>query len=158
MGLRFQAVDGFSERTDVVESHDSCLCRGLQKRMFRYSRVLCDFGDDSMRKRKVKESCRKRTAGGVMQPLLPYLLAACAPSAELVLDVQPTQGKAAAPTGHGMDDPYRALHGWPLVPHTVQRCSLPDVCLPSMRESRPDCLGATAVLQKLRLVSEPYSC
>ena len=41
-----------------------------------------------------------------MEPLLPYLLAACAPSAELILNVQPTPGKPAAPMAY----PYRALH------------------------------------------------
>ncbi len=98
MGLRLQVVDGFSDNSGAEETHDRCLCRGLQKRMFRYCGILCDFSDASMREQRVKQSYRRRTVGGVVQPLLPSLLAACAPQAELILYVEPTQGKPAAPT------------------------------------------------------------
>ena len=68
--------------------------------MFRYSSILSDFSEVTMLEREVKPSSSRRasTAGGVVLPLLPSLLAACAPAAELTLNVQATQGKPGAPT------------------------------------------------------------
>ena len=93
INVRFKSVDNLSEPTEFIQTHKRCLCRRLQKRMYRYSRVLCDFSDESMRERRVKKS--QRTAGGVVQPLLPSLLACCVPSAELTLIAKGTQGKPA---------------------------------------------------------------
>ena len=57
-----------------------------------------------------------------MQPLLPSLLAACAPQAELILTVKPTQGKPDAPMAY----PFRALQRWLLCNRTpFQMCTCP---------------------------------
>ena len=62
-------------------------CRWLQKRMTRYSHINCDFCDATM-----LEDVGNGSAGCVVPPLLPFLLAACAPSAKLKLFVAPDQG------------------------------------------------------------------
>ncbi len=102
--------------------------------MFRYSRVSCIFSDESMRERRVRKSLG--TAGGGVKPLLPSLLASCVPSAELTLVAKGTQGKPAEPSA--LLNLNGALHDWPIVCHTVQQCSLPDVSMLQMRGSHPD--------------------
>ncbi len=66
-------------------------CRWLQKRMRRYSHIICDFCDATMLERS--EDAGEGSASCAVPPLLPSLLAACAPSAELKLYVAPGQGK-----------------------------------------------------------------
>ena len=80
--------------------------------MFRYSNILSDFSDASMLEREVRLSSSRKTAGGVVQPLLPSMLAACAPAAELTLIVQATQGKPAAPPA--LLHLFCAVQKWPL--------------------------------------------
>ena len=66
-------------------------CRWLQKKIKRYIQITSDFCDATMLERT--EDIGKGTASCITAPLLPSLLAACAPSAELKLYVAPGQGK-----------------------------------------------------------------
>ncbi|CAL5219023.1 g781 [Coccomyxa viridis] len=54
-----------------------------------------------MDKQKVEKSLKKGTAGGAVPPLLPALLAACAPAAELQLAVPATEGAKFLAMSHG---------------------------------------------------------
>ncbi len=68
------------------------LCRWLQKRAMRYCHIVSDFCDANMLE---TEDVGEGTPGRVVPPLLPSLLAACAPSTEFKLHVAPDQGKSA---------------------------------------------------------------
>lgn len=68
-------------------------CRWLEKRVRRYSHIECDFNDKSMV--GLSGTSDSAPANGVVPPLLPSLLAACAPSTELSLSVMSSEGKPA---------------------------------------------------------------
>ena len=66
-------------------------CRWLQQKIKRYCHITCDFRDVTMLERTGDDG--KGTDSCIMPPLLPSLLSACAPSAELKLSVASDQGK-----------------------------------------------------------------
>ena len=66
--------------------------RWLQKRVMRYSHISCEFCDATMLERS--EAVGNGNVIRIVPPLLPSLLSACAPSAELQLLVNPGQGTA----------------------------------------------------------------
>ena len=71
-------------------------CRWYEKRIKGYIRIFCNFDDATMLQRT---SCiNKRTSHDVLPPLLPSLLATCASSAEMALNVMMGQGKPAVTT------------------------------------------------------------
>ena len=66
-------------------------CRWIQKRVKRYSHINCDFDDATMREQAI---CIGMWTA-IKPPLLPSLLAACAPSAELSLHAGSLEGRPA---------------------------------------------------------------
>ena len=72
------------------------VCRWLFKRAKRYNHLLCDFCDATML--EDKDHVESGTADVTVPPLLPSLLAACALSSVLSLDVEHDQGKPVALT------------------------------------------------------------
>ena len=58
--------------------------------MKRYARVTCSFDDATM---LARIDTNNETPDGVLPPLLPFMLAACASSAVLTLDVYGRQGE-----------------------------------------------------------------
>ena len=66
------------------------LRRWLQKRAMRYCHITSDFSDANMLE---TEDGGEGSASRVVPPLLPSLLAACAPSTEFKLHVAAEQGK-----------------------------------------------------------------
>ncbi len=63
-------------------------CRWLQKRILRYKHIKSHFSDEVLK-------CIEGPDGRTAPPLLPSLLATCAPAAELFLNVGPDEGKFA---------------------------------------------------------------
>ncbi len=82
----------FRDATDFIMP-----CRWLGKRIMRYSHIICKLDQEKERDGKGEGSLMGILKCGV-PPLLPSILAACAPSAELSLDVQSSQGKPPAAT------------------------------------------------------------
>ena len=74
-------------------------CRWLKKRIMRYGYISCKLGKGKKRDRKGEGSLAGTLSCGV-PPLLPSILAACAPSTRLSLDVQSSQGKPLSATNH----------------------------------------------------------
>ena len=72
-------------------------CRWLQKRAMRYHHITSDFSDANMLE---TVDVGEGIAGRVVPPLLPSLLGACAPTAELKLHIAPHQGKSAPAVFH----------------------------------------------------------
>ena len=93
----------------------------------RYSKIICEFSNDLMREWSVGKPLTEGTAGGVLQPLLPSLLAACVPSAELTVIAKATLGKQSAPTP--LLNLYRAFQKWPLVLYPMQQGSFRDMSI-----------------------------
>ena len=72
---------------------DELPCRWLHQRIRRYSHITCNLF--LARMLTLKDEPEKYTSDCVVPPVLPYLLAACAPSTELSLEVPFTLGKSA---------------------------------------------------------------
>lgn len=66
-------------------------CRWLLKRAKRYHHILCNFSDATMIGEAVNRI--KFIGDATAPPLLPHLLATCAPAAMLALTVDHDQGK-----------------------------------------------------------------
>ena len=77
--------------------------RWCQLRIRRYSQVFCTIYDKKML--EGSDSLNKGTPNGAIPPVLPPLLAACAPSAEFLLTVQSNVAEAFLATSRGCTSP-----------------------------------------------------
>lgn len=80
--------------------HSSLLCRWLQKRAKWYGKIVSDFSAAVVLE---NAGINEEPANGPVPPLLPSLLAACAPPTGLTLAVEPDQGELAMTSDLGID-------------------------------------------------------